>query len=180
MSALGIHAGSTTYRLDANRLGAVRDTIACGLPERVAALHPFASARDRCVPLDEWVALAAALCERDIAPLWIGTARELDEIRDTITDPRHFFVDRFNDFSLTTSAAALSLASVFVGHDSGPLHIAAALGVPVVGIFAPGQPLRTFPQGPGPWRIIDRPTPAGITASMMLREIDALHLISAT
>ena len=180
LSALGIHVGDATYRLDPNRLGAVRDRIARGLPEQFAAFHPFASTRDRCVPLGEWAELAAVLCERGFAPLWVGTSRELDEIRGTITDPRHFFVDRFNDFSLTTSAAALSLASVFVGHDSGPLHIAAAFGVPVVGVFAPGQPSRTFPQGPGVWRIIDRPTPVGITASTMLREIDALHLISAT
>ena len=40
--------------------------------------------------------------------------------------------------------------TLFVGHDSGPLHVAAAFGVPVVGVFAPGQPDRTFPQGAGP------------------------------
>jgi ADP-heptose:LPS heptosyltransferase len=180
LGALGIHVQDPTYRLDPNRLGAVRDQIARGLPERFVGLHPFASARDRCVPLPEWLELATALRERGLAPLWVGTTRELDEIRGMITDPHHLYVDRVNDASLTTSAAALSLASLFVGHDSGPLHIAAAFGVPVVGVFAPGQPSRTFPQGPGPWRIIDRPTPTGITASTMLREIDALHLIFGT
>jgi hypothetical protein len=48
--------------------------------------------------------------------------------------------------------------------------------VPVVGVFAPGQPNRTFPQGMGPSRIIRRPTPAGITAGTMLHELDALDL----
>ena len=72
------------------------------------------------------------------------------------------------------SAAALSLAELFVGHDSGPLHVAAAFGVPVVGVFAPGQPDRTFPQGTGPSRMMHRPSPAGITAATILREIDAL------
>ena len=79
---------------------------------------------------------------------------------------------------MRTSAAALSLASIFVGHDSGPLHIAGAFGVPVVGIFAPGQPDRTFPQGIGPWRMIARPTPAGITAATILGEIYALSIPS--
>ena len=76
-------------------------------------------------------------------------------------------------------AAALSLAALFVGHDSGPLHIAGAFGVPVVGVFAPGQPDRTFPQGVGPSRLIRRPSPAGIDADTMLREIDALPVTSS-
>jgi len=78
------------------------------------------------------------------------------------------------------SAAALSAAELFIGHDSGPLHIAGAFGVPVVGVFAPGQPDRTFPQGMGPSRVISGPSPAGIDAGTMLREIDALSVTSST
>jgi hypothetical protein len=44
----------------------------------------------------------------------------------------------------------------------------------VVGIFAPGEPLRTFPQGIGPARMLARPSPAGITVDDILREVDAL------
>lgn len=36
-------------------------------------------------------------------------------------------------------------ASLFIGGDSGPLHLAAALGVPVVGIFGPTDPARNGP-----------------------------------
>jgi hypothetical protein len=49
----------------------------------------------------------------------------------------------------------------------------------VVGVFAPGQPERTFPQGVGPSRMIYSPTPDEITADRMLREIDALLVSSA-
>jgi len=34
------------------------------------------------------------------------------------------------------SAAVLAQASLFVGHDSGPMHLAAAMGIPVVAIFS--------------------------------------------
>jgi ADP-heptose:LPS heptosyltransferase len=54
------------------------------------------------------------------------------------------------------------------------LHVAGALGVPVVGIFAPGEPLRTFPQGVGPSRMLARPSPADISAADIEREVDAL------
>ncbi len=46
------------------------------------------------------------------------------------------------------SAAALRGARAFVGHDSGPMHLAASAGVPVIAIFAARNLPRTwFPQG---------------------------------
>ena len=168
------------YCLDPQRLGAVRDTVAERLPRTFVALHAFASKRDRCVPLGEWTQVAFALAGRRIPVLWIGTTRDLDELRGSYTHPAGFYADQVGDGSLTQTAAALSLASLFVGHDSGPLHIAGAFGVPVVGVFAPGEPLRTFPQGTGPSRMIARPSPAGITSTDLLHEIDALQIASAT
>lgn len=41
----------------------------------------------------------------------------------------------------------LRLASVLVTNDSGPMHVGAALGRPVVGLFGPTEPLRTGPYG---------------------------------
>jgi ADP-heptose:LPS heptosyltransferase len=46
------------------------------------------------------------------------------------------------------SAAALARARLFVGHDSGPMHLAAAVGTPVVAIFAARNiPRQWFPFG---------------------------------
>jgi lipopolysaccharide heptosyltransferase II len=46
-------------------------------------------------------------------------------------------------------AGVIAKCRAFVGNDSGPLHIAAALGVPVVGIYGPTNEVRTAPYGPG-------------------------------
>ena len=43
-------------------------------------------------------------------------------------------------------AALSSLAKVYVGNDTGPMHIAAAVGIPVVGIFGGGTWPRFLPQ----------------------------------
>jgi lipopolysaccharide heptosyltransferase I len=43
-------------------------------------------------------------------------------------------------------AVALEGASMFIGNDSGPLHLAAALGVRVVGLFGPAEPALTAPR----------------------------------
>ncbi len=46
-------------------------------------------------------------------------------------------------------AAVLARADLLIGLDSGPLHLAAAMGCPVVGLFGPTDPARTGPQGEG-------------------------------
>jgi ADP-heptose:LPS heptosyltransferase len=48
------------------------------------------------------------------------------------------------------SAAALARARLFIGHDSGPMHLAATVGTPCVALFAARNlPRQWFPYGPG-------------------------------
>jgi heptosyltransferase-1 len=50
--------------------------------------------------------------------------------------------------------ALVRRAAVVVGGDSGPVHLAAALGVPVVALFGPTDPARNGPWGAGPVRVL--------------------------
>ena len=49
--------------------------------------------------------------------------------------------------SIPDLVALARVASLIVSGDTGPLHIAAAVGVPAVGVFGPTNPKRN-----GPWR----------------------------
>jgi len=49
--------------------------------------------------------------------------------------------------SLTQLIALTRRARLFIGGDTGPMHLAAALGIPVVGIFGPTNPVRNGPFG---------------------------------
>ena len=50
--------------------------------------------------------------------------------------------------SLPQLASVATMASVFLSNDTGPLHLAAAAGAPVVGIYTCTRPERTGPYGP--------------------------------
>lgn len=49
---------------------------------------------------------------------------------------------------LLTVAACLQKASFFIGNDSGLMHIAAAMGVPTLGLFGPSDERIYGPYGP--------------------------------
>lgn len=58
-------------------------------------------------------------------------------------------VDLCGVLSLREAAAAIAGAAVVVANDSAPMHLAAALGTPVVALFGPTDPALGFaPQGP--------------------------------
>ncbi len=57
-------------------------------------------------------------------------------------------VSVFPSDDLLLSAVLLEKATLFVGSDSGPLHLAALLGTPVVGLFGPSTPALTAPVVP--------------------------------
>ncbi|HEU0168465.1 MAG TPA: glycosyltransferase family 9 protein [Chloroflexota bacterium] len=58
------------------------------------------------------------------------------------------FIDTSGQVSLSQAIGILSQLDLFVGNDSGPLHLAAALGVPAVGVYGPTSVLTYHPIGP--------------------------------
>jgi lipopolysaccharide heptosyltransferase I len=74
---------------------------------------------------------------------------------------------------LTTLPALLRRASVMVAADTGPLHMAAALGTPCVGLYGPTSAERNGPYGPGhrtlvsPDRTLATLAPSSVLAAVM-------------
>ena len=58
-------------------------------------------------------------------------------------------IDLTNGTTLKELVAVIAEARAMVANDSGPMHVAAAVGTPVVAIFGPTNPRRTGPYGPG-------------------------------
>ena len=57
-------------------------------------------------------------------------------------------IDLIGAVDLPTAAACLARCEIYIGNDSGLMHMAAAMGVPTLGLFGPSLPERYGPWGP--------------------------------
>lgn len=137
---------------------------------RIAVLHPSAGSAQRCAPVSFWRKLAAGLEDAGFHIGWIGRSDELDKIRDAVggSGERHQWVDRLGSGSLTDSLLMTASAALFVGHDSGPLHAAAALEIPCIGLYLPGDWPRARATGNAGIRVFRRNSPQDIDAAEVL------------
>jgi heptosyltransferase-2 len=56
----------------------------------------------------------------------------------------------FTGVSITQLIAIIKSCDLFIGNSTGPMHIAAAVGVPVIAIFGSQHPLDSYHEW-GPW-----------------------------
>jgi ADP-heptose:LPS heptosyltransferase len=137
-------------------------------------LHAFAGRRDRCAPLPLLQGLARRLEKMGYSVLWMGTSHELEELRQNPdASSQALYADRWAQ-DLLSVAWLISRANFFVGHDSGPLHVAGALGIPVLGFYLPGEPERTMPQGTGASVMVVRQHPGELGAEAIDAGLDEL------
>ena len=109
------------------------------------ALGPGANAQRKIWPGENYTALLNRLSGKTDAVILLGN-RDDSNISKNITAPCGLPVlDLCGRTSILQAAAVLQHATAFVGNDSGLGHIAAALGVPTITIFGPGDPERYRP-----------------------------------
>ena len=70
--------------------------------------------------------------------------RAVDELRRVV--PKDRLIDLVGQVDVLTAAACLARAGLFIGNDSGLMHLAAAAGIPTLGLFGPSDE-RLY----GPW-----------------------------
>jgi ADP-heptose:LPS heptosyltransferase len=73
-------------------------------------------------------------------------AHVVQALRHVVAKER--FIDLINKVDLLTAYACLKHARLFVGNDSGLMHLAAAAGAPTVGLFGPSDDRLYAPWGP--------------------------------
>lgn len=139
---------------EAGDLSAVRAALAGESPPVSRGLVGFqlgASEDRRRWPLEYFARLGRLLWEKlSLTPVLLGSLdeRQLAERFAGLAD--YPFVDRVGRTSIPSLASVLSSCRLLVTNDTGTMHLAAGLGVPVAAIFlATAQPWDTGPYRPG-------------------------------
>jgi len=149
LQAIGLTAGKPEFPIDPVTSDAAgRMVEATG--GRYVLLNPGAAWPNKRWPPDRLASIAAALRDRRqlmSVVLWGPGERELAQqvvagaAGSAVMTP---------ETSIADVVALCRGASVIVSGDTGPTHIAAAVGTPIVGIYGPTRPERN-----GPWRAED-------------------------
>jgi lipopolysaccharide heptosyltransferase II len=133
--------------------------------EDLAVIHVSASSPFRRWPLPSFVDTVAALASRAGRRVIVTSGpSEREAANGIINDARgklpagdRHRVLTCGDFSLAELRALLERSAVYIGGDSGPLHLAATTRVPIVAIFGPTPSERSAPwRDPAlPWESIE-------------------------
>ncbi len=111
-------------------------------------LHPGSGGSAIDWPLEQFVRLTEVLHAQGIATVFTGNAAEGKMIDSVAKDCSAPIVSLAGKTTLRELAATLALADVVVANSTGPLHLAAAVGVNTVGLFpksAAMSPVRWAP-----------------------------------
>ena len=116
----------------------------CVLPQTLVAICPGANQPANYWPYERFLEIGNCLWKQHgIVPLIIGGTAE-QEIGKRLLNDWGFGVNAAGHFSILGSAALISRCRLLVGLDTGTTHLAAALGIPCVGIYGERNP-------PGQW-----------------------------
>ena len=146
LAVLGVTAGPAEFKIDAVESPDVSRVIeqAHGT---FALLNTGAAWPNKRWPAPRLAELAKRLyARRAVASivLWGPGERALAESVVTMSDGAAFLAPQT---TIADVAALASAATVMVSGDTGPTHIASAMGTPIVGIYGPTRPERNGPLG---------------------------------
>lgn len=114
--------------------------------EELVLIHPFAAVPQRGWALEDFAQLSLRLKEQGLRVGILGSPREralFESVRDQFGED---CVDLVGKCPLRVTMALLKKCTLFIGNDSGIMHLAAASGVPIVALFGPQSPVKF-----GPW-----------------------------
>jgi ADP-heptose:LPS heptosyltransferase len=140
-------------------------------------VHPGSGSREKCWPTERFVKVIEKL-----------KRKKKKEVRVLIGEVEHERFTGSQIASLEKAAGApvrrpatyvelfneLRTASLFIGNDSGPSHLAGVMGLPTVALFGPTDPAVWKPMGPRV-RVLHRPTLEAIAVDDVMGEVKALE-----
>jgi ADP-heptose:LPS heptosyltransferase len=114
--------------------------------KRFAVIHAGARRELRRWPAERFVAISDMLHrEYGMQIIFVGDPSETDLIQSIQSQLSFTTFSTVGKLSLAGFAALMNDAALFIGNESGPLHIASLSGTPSLGLYGPGEPKVFYP-----------------------------------
>ncbi len=114
----------------------------------LVCIHPGAGTWAKQWEEAKWAAVADTLADQLTATIvFTGTGHEIPVVRRIAEQMQHRPCLIAGDTQIGQLAALFARSSVVLGPDSGPLHLAVAVGAPTVALFGPADPTEFGPWG---------------------------------
>jgi lipopolysaccharide heptosyltransferase II len=165
------------------RAGIDRRLAAAGLSEGepIVVMHVSAGNPFRRWPVESFAAVAAGLVHRDPARAVVLTSGPSErhaalvagELARRQLGTAGTRILQIGEVSLTELRAMVGRAALYIGGDSGPLHVAGTTATPVVGLFGPTLAVRSMP-----WRDPRLPADAVEPGALACRPCDQRHCVT--
>ena len=147
LSALGIAPGAIEMPLTPHASAETTAAIeTAGGSLGYIVLNPGAAWPNKRWPPERFGALAAMLQDRTGLRALVTWGPSEKDLANAVVNASDGSASRAPATSVSDLAVLMREAALVVSGDTGPLHIAAAMGTPLVGLYGP-----TFPERNGPW-----------------------------
>ncbi len=114
----------------------------------IISVHPGAGNIHKQWTTEGFAEVADWLSSEDFQVIFVGADRDLDKIDAVMSRLNHKAFNLGGSLSLGELMALFAISALFLGNDSGPMHLAAAIGTPVVALFGPVDEHRWGPLSP--------------------------------
>ncbi len=151
---IGAPAPTSLIVTEALRNSATRRLARAGLRGAFALIHPAATDENKRWSIPKFARIVRYLSTSFGLPSLIVAGPHEGHILDAIKGFAGSAAYPFRDLPLRELVAISSMARIFIGNDSGPAHIAAAVSCPVVVVFGASNPTVWRPWGKGPSYVV--------------------------
>ena len=114
---------------------------------RVIYANPAARWQTKFWPVKLWAELADRFSAQGTVMIFAGSGHDSPYIKTITRQMKTRPIVAAGRFSLPQSVALIKRSCLYVGLDSGPMHMAALCNIPVVALFGPTHPARVGPYG---------------------------------
>ena len=146
LSVAGINSTEVEFPLAHSRSVVVETVRAEASGRPIALINPGAAWPNKRWPAKKFAALAAALHGHTGLRSLVTWGPSEKALADTIVGASEGAASLAPATSVSDLAVLMRQAALVVSGDTGPLHIAAAMGTPLIGLYGP-----TWPERNGPW-----------------------------